>query len=153
MQADTLDKLLAHWAAETPDRVWLKDLLPEGSRDVSWKEAHATVNAMAAMLEHHFGHGERIGLLSRNCAHWFMADLAIIQSGNVTVSMFTTLPASTAQYILDFTETKALIVGETSNWNAVRGVLPQGITLITLPGVELEEPHLRWEDLLAEWQG
>jgi long-chain acyl-CoA synthetase len=153
MQADTLDKLLAHWARETPDTVWLKDLLPEGSRDITWGEAAATVNAMAAMLEHHFGHGQRISLLSRNCAHWFLADLAIISSGNVTVSMFTTLPAATAQYIMDFTETRVLIVGETTNWQAVRQVLPEGTTLITLPGVELEEPHLRWEALLAEWQG
>jgi long-chain acyl-CoA synthetase len=153
MQADTLDKLLAHWARETPDRVWLKDLQPEGSCDITWREAADTVNAMAAMLEHHFGQGQRMTLLSRNCAHWFLADLAIITSGNITVSMFTTLPASTAQYIMDFTESRVLIVGETSNWEAVRQVLPEGITLIALPGVELDEPHLKWEALLAEWPG
>ncbi|MEQ9464012.1 MAG: AMP-binding protein [Haliea sp.] len=153
MKFATLPAYLEHWAGQCPDKVWLKDLLPEGSRDVTWREAAATVNAMAAMLEHSFGHGERMALLSRNCAHWFLADLAIIRSGNITVSMFTTLPESTAQYILDFTEARVLIVGETSNWEAVRRVLPEGITLITLPGVELEEPHLRWETLLAEWQG
>ncbi len=153
MKFATLPAYLEHWAGECPDKVWLKDLLPEGSRDVTWSEAAATVDAMAAMLEHRFGHGERIALLSRNCAHWFLADLAIIKSGNITVSMFTTLPASTAQYILDFCETRVLFVGETSNWEAVRQVLPEGITLIALPGVELEEPHLKWETLLAEWRG
>lgn len=153
MKFDTLPALLDHWAEQCPDKVWLKDLLPEGSRDFTWSEAAATVNAMAAMLEHQFGHGQRMALLSRNCAHWFLADLAVIRSGNMTVSMFTTLPGSTAQYILDFTEARVLLVGETSNWDAVREVLPEGITLITLPGVELEEPHLQWEALLADWQG
>ncbi len=151
--ADTLTAFLDHWAQQCPDKVWLKDLLPECSRDVTWGESAATVNAMAAMLEHKFGHGQRMALLSRNCTHWFLADLAIIRSGNITVSMFTTLPGSTAQYILNFTEAGVLFVGETSNWAAVREVLPEGITLITLPGVELEEPHLKWEALLAEWQG
>ena len=153
MKLDTLPAYLQHWAQQCPDKVWLKDLQPEGSRDVTWGEAAAEVSAMAAMLEHQFGHGQRMALLSRNCAHWFLADLAIISSGNITVSMFTTLPGSTAQYILDFTEARVLFVGETSNWQAVREILPDGITLITLPGVQLEEPHLTWEALLAEWRG
>ncbi|PLW82327.1 AMP-binding protein [Kineobactrum sediminis] len=153
MVHDTLPAILGHWAQHCPDKVWLKDLLPEGSRDITWGDAAADIAAMAAMLEHHFGHGERMVLLSRNCAHWFLADLAIISSGNITVSMFTTLPASTARYILDFTGASVVVVGETSNWAGVREVLPEGATLITLPGVDLEEPHLKWEELLAEWQG
>lgn len=153
MKADTLPALLNYWAEYCPDKVWLKDLLPDGSRDFTWGEAAATVNAVAATLERQFGHGERIALLSRNCAHWFLADLAIISSGNIVVSMFTTLPAPTAQYILDFTEARVLFVGETSNWPAVKEILPEGITLITLPGVKLEEPHITWETLLAAGLG
>lgn len=153
MDNDTLTGQLAHWAQKCPDRVWLRDLREEDSEDYSWGEANAQVLAMAAMLEDRFGHGKRMALLSRNRPHWFMADLAVIASGNVTVALFTTLPGPTTDYILNFTESAVLFVGETANWEAVRAVLPEGITLITLPGVELEEEHLRWDDLLAEWRG
>ena len=153
MDHSTLPALVGHWAETCPDKVWMRDLREEGSEDYTWADANAQRNAIAAMLEDRFGSGERMVVLSRNRPHWFMADLAIIASGNVTVAMFTTLPAATADYIMDFTDTKVMFVGETANWAAVSGVLPDDITLITLPGVDIEQPHLKWEDLLAEWQG
>ena len=153
MEHETLPAQLAHWARECPDRIWLRDLREEGSDDYSWGEAERQVQAVAAVLEERFGSGHRMAILSRNRPHWFLADLAIIASGNTSVALFTTYPASTAEYVLGFTEAKVLFVGESTNWAAVRGVLPADITLVTLPGVELEEPHLRWEDLLAEGAG
>ena len=105
------------------------------------------------MLEQRFGQGEKMVVLSRNRAHWVMADLAIIASGNVTVSMFTTLPAATAEYIFQLTEARVIFVGETSNWEQIVPVLPRDILVVTLPGVELDYPHERWEDLLAQYAG
>ncbi|MFT6285493.1 MAG: long-chain acyl-CoA synthetase [Halieaceae bacterium] len=153
MVLDTLPAIAKFRAQDCPDKVWLRDLQEDGSDDYTWAESWQQIAAIGAMLEDRFGNGARIALLSRNRPHWFIADLAIIASGNVTVSMFTTLPASTAKYILDFTETSVMFVGETSNWDQVTSILPEGITLITLPGVEIEQPHLTWEGLLAEWQG
>jgi long-subunit acyl-CoA synthetase (AMP-forming) len=37
-----------------------------------------------------------MALLSRNRAHWIMADMAVIHSGNVTVPLFTTHATATA---------------------------------------------------------
>lgn len=153
MASNTIPALVAHWAEQCPDRVWLKDLSAEGSTEWTWAEADREISAVASILEQQFGHGENMVILSRNRAHWVLADLAIISSGNITVSMFTTLPESTADYILGFTEAKVMFVGETSNWEAVRRVLPRDITLVTLPGVELEEEHLKWDDLVAAAQG
>ena len=153
MASNTIPAMVAHWAERCPDRVWLKDLSAEGSTEWTWAQANREISAVASILEQQFGHGENMVILSRNRAHWFLADIAIISSGNITVSMFTTLPESTADYILGFTEAKVMFVGETSNWEAVRRVLPADITLVTLPGVELEEEHLKWDDLVAEGQG
>ena len=108
---------------------------------------------MAAWLEQRFGSGVNMAILSRNCAHWFLADFAVIVSGNVTIPLFTTLPGSTAKYVLEFSETQLLFLGETENWAAVRQVLPEDVTIVCLPGVEVEEPHLCWEDLCKEAAG
>jgi long-chain acyl-CoA synthetase len=152
-QHTTLPALVEHWATVCPDKVWLRDLREEGSDDYTWGQAHAESQAVAAMLESRFGSGARMAILSRNRPHWFMADLAIIASGNVSVALFTTLPASTADYILGFTDTQVLFLGETHNWEAVRGVLRENVQIITLPGVEIDAPHLRWEDIVDQWQG
>ncbi len=153
MSIDTLPDLIAHWAEQNPDKTWLRDLHEQGSDDYSWGQAHEQICAIGAMLEQRFGQGEKMALLSRNRAHWVLADLAIIASGNVTVSMFTTLPAATAEYIFQLTEAKAIFVGETSNWEQLVPVLPADMLVVTLPGVELDYPHERWEDLLAQYAG
>lgn len=153
MTPNTIPALVAHWAKQCPDTIWLKDLHEDGSTDWSWGEADREIAAVASVLEERFGHGQNMVILSRNRAHWVLADMAIISSGNVTVSLFTTLPQSTAKYILDFTEAKVMFVGETSNWEAVSRILPADITLVALPGVELDEQHLKWEDLVAQGAG
>ena len=71
----------------------------------------------------------------------------------VVVPMFTTLAGETAEYVMSFTDMKMLFVGETENWEQVREVLPPGIQLVCLPGVEIEEEHLRWEDIVAPHRG
>ena len=153
MNFDTLPEFLDHWASQCGDKIWLRDLQAEGSTDYTWAAARSEVEAAAAALEARFGSGHNMLLLSRNRAHWFLADLAIIRSGNVTVGMFTTLPASTAKYIAEFTEASVVILGESPNWESVQGELPEGITVVTLPGVEIEGEHLSWEKLVAEGEG
>jgi long-chain acyl-CoA synthetase len=153
MTANTLPGLVALRAEQSPEKIWLRDLREDGSDDYSWRQAHEQISAIGAMLEQHFGQGEKMVVLSHNRAHWVMADLAIISSGNVTVSMFTTLPGATAEYILELTQAKVVFVGETSNWDQLTAVLPEEVLLVTLPGVELEQPHEKWEDLLTRYAG
>lgn len=150
----TLIEYLDHWAEQSPDDIWLREPQGDEVTDWSWSQVRAQVQAIAAWEESFFGgSGVNVGILSRNRAHWFIADLGTIAAGNVTIPMFTTLPRDTAGYVMDFTDMKMLFVGETENWDAVKEVLPAGITLVTLPGVTLEEEHLRWEDLVAAHAG
>ena len=150
MKFKTLTEYLSHWNDTCPDKIWLRDLKESGSEDVTWGEAYRQISSMATVLEQKFGHSKRMVVLSQNRAHWILADLAIITSGNITVSLFTTLPASTANYIIDFTEANVFFIGEASNWEGVREILPKGATLITLPGVSIEEPHLQWDEIVNE---
>jgi long-chain acyl-CoA synthetase len=134
-----------------PQRVWLRDRRGDVFTEWTWSDARAEFTAAAAWLEQRYGASQaNMVLLSRNRAHWFLADLAIIGSGNVTIPIFTTLAPSIAEYIFEFAEARVLILGETDNWAAVRTVLPDSIDVITLPGVDIDMPHTRWEDLVAE---
>lgn len=149
MQHSTLTEQARHWAASQPEQVWMRDLAESGATEYTWGSAVAEIDRVAAWLEAEFGHGERMALLSRNRAHWIMADMGIIHSGNVTVPLFTTHAQATAEYILSFTDTKVLFLGETENWHGVKEVLPEGCVLITLPGVACDLPHTKWEDLIG----
>jgi long-chain acyl-CoA synthetase len=154
MKLQTLLDYVEKNAADFPQQIWLRDRSGDQFTEWNWSDANNEINAVAAWLEKRYGNSKtNIVLLSHNRAHWMLADLAIIGSGNVTVPMFTTLPAPTAKYIFDFTDTQLLILGETDNWDAVQGILPDGIDIITLPGVNIELPHTPWEDIVSECSG
>ena len=44
----------------------------------------------AGLLNQGYQPGDRIGLLSKNCAQWFIADLAIMMAGFVSVPIYAT---------------------------------------------------------------
>jgi long-chain acyl-CoA synthetase len=139
---------------EYPNRIWLRDRKDDEYTEWSFAGARAEINAVAAWLEDRYGRSRaNIILLSRNRAHWMMADLAIIGSGNVTIPLFTTLAASVAEYIRDFTAASVLILGEADNRDAVSAVVGDSIDVITLPGVDIDLPHQRWEDIVSGCAG
>jgi long-chain acyl-CoA synthetase len=150
----TYTEFLNQWNEQCPDTVWLRELSADAPRDWTWGECHPEINAVACWQEANLdGTGHCVGILSRNRPHWYFADYGTIAAGNVVVPMFTTLPGETAEYVMSFTEMKMLFIGETENWDQVREVLPPGIKLVCLPGVEIEEEHLRWEDIVAPHRG
>ena len=150
----TYTDYLDQWNSQHPDQIWLRERKGDATTDWSWHQAHTEINAIACWFESRFADtGHRIGLLSRNRAHWYFADLGACAAGHVVVPMFTTASSETAAYVMNFTEMKVLFVGETENWNEIRQILPEDILIIALPGVELAEEHLRWEDLASPFRG
>jgi long-chain acyl-CoA synthetase len=151
---NTLFEYLDHWCEECPDKVWLRDRSGDEYTEWSWTQAREEIHAIGAWLEKRLdGNGNNIGILSRNRAHWILADLGALSAGNVTIPMFTTLAQDTARYVMEFTDMKLLFVGECENWAAVSQVLPEGIQLVCLPGVEIEQEHLKLEDIISEFRG
>ncbi|MEL6960467.1 MAG: AMP-binding protein [Pseudomonadota bacterium] len=149
-----LIELLGENVLKSPDSVWLKDLNASGSNDWTWREAQKEISAIASWLNQTLGEpGQSVSVLSRNRAHWVMADMAILASANISVPMFTTQSSTIAEYIFDFTDVKVLFVGEAENWEKIRNVIPDGVVIVTFPGVEVEGPSLRWDDLLHEYAG
>ena len=89
MECSTLTEQTRHWASTQPDKIWMRDLHEAGAEEYAWGETVAEIDRVASLLEAEFGKGQRMALLSRNRAHWIMADMAVINSGSVTVPLFT----------------------------------------------------------------
>jgi long-chain acyl-CoA synthetase len=151
---NTVTDYLDHWAQTCPQTIWLRDRHGDDLVEWSWQSARDELQAVAAWLQAQYGNkGAAAALLSRNRAHWMLADMAIIASGNITVPIFTTQSTDTASYIIDFTDVKVLFVGESENWENIKAILPPQVQLVALPGVEPEQAHLKWEDIVRDHCG
>lgn len=85
---------------------------PNGKYEpVYWDRVTEDVHALAAyLIEKGVEHGDRIGILSENRYEWAVVDLAIQLIGAINVSLYTTLPASQCEFILQDSETKIFFV-------------------------------------------
>jgi long-subunit acyl-CoA synthetase (AMP-forming) len=99
--------------------------------DYTWAQVMDQARRMAAHLQGRgFEPGARIAILSKNCAHFFIAELAIWMAGQTTVAIFPTETADTVRYVLEHSEASLLFVGKLDNWPAQRPGVPAGLPCI-----------------------
>ncbi|GAB5415774.1 MAG: AMP-binding protein [Congregibacter sp.] len=147
----TLLKDLRHWAAERPNTPWMIEAWSNHERSFTWAEGAAEIQAAAAWLATKTSQpGAKVGLLSANCAHWMLADYAIMASGNVTVPIFTTMNAETVDYVASFAGIEMLVLGNAANWEAIRSVIPEHIHIVTLPSAPVVDGATSWDQIVAE---
>ncbi len=144
-----LDHVYAHEHAQ-PERVWLTQPLGGGAvREHTWGGAVDEARRMAAHL-HNLGvaPGARIGLLSKNCAHFLIAELAIWMAGGTTVAIFPTETADNIRHVLEHSEACLLFVGKLDTWAQQVAGVPAGLPCIALP-LAPTTPFERWDAIVA----
>ncbi|MDO9072073.1 MAG: AMP-binding protein [Rubrivivax sp.] len=145
---------LYHWEKTSPDRVALTQPLGGGPvRDYTWRELVDQSRRMAAHLQSlGLRPGDKVALLSKNTAHWLMADFAIWIGGFVSVPLYPTLAAGTIRQILDHSEAKLLFVGKLDGWDGMKSGIPAGLPCIALPLTpdDAAKSYPRWEDITAK---
>ena len=150
----TLIQDIAHWATERPSEPWLVERWSSHEREISWRQGADLVNSAAAWLAQAVPQpGTRIGLLAPNCAHWVLADYAIMASGNVTVPIFTTMNPTSVEYVAQFAGIEMLILGAAGNWEQVRDCFPADMPVVRLPGAPAVVGAVDWEELVSAGAG
>jgi len=141
---------LYHWESTTPDRVALSQPMGAGvQRDFTWREVMDQARRLAAHLRSRgFEPGARIALLSKNTAHWMMADFAIWLAGYVSVPLYPSLAAGTIRQILEHSEAKLLFVGKLDDWAGMKPGVPAGLPCISLP-LAPPNDYPAWEGIVA----
>ena len=144
---------LYHWESTAPDRVVLTQPArePGGAlvvTDYTWRQLMDETRRMAAHLQSlGLPPGSHIALLSKNTAHWLMADFAIWLAGHVSVPLYPTLAADTIRQILQHSESKLLFVGKLDGWDAMKPGVPAGLPCIALPLAPAND-YPRWSDIV-----
>jgi len=129
-----LDYVLGHETSQ-PERVYLTQPIGDGRVvDYTWAQALEQSRRMAAHLRSRgFAPGARIAILSKNCAHFIMAELAIWMAGYTTVAIFPTETAETVRYVLEHSEASLLFVGKLDTWPQQQAGVPAGLPAIAFP--------------------
>ncbi len=152
--ANAQDKLILDYVVEherqRANQVFLTQPLG-GDRvdEFTWARTVDEARRMATHLRSHgFPRGARIAILSKNCAHFMVAELAIWLAGYTTVAIFPTEIADTVKFVLEHSEASLLFVGKLDTWDRQEPGVPAGLPRIAFP---LAPPtaYSKWDDIVA----
>ncbi len=104
---------LYHWEKNQPNKVFLRQPFRNEFKDFTWGEVGDQVRRIATYLNSlGLPPKSNIGLVSKNCAEWIIADLAIMVSGHVSVPFYATLTAEQINQVLTHSGCLVLFVGK-----------------------------------------
>ncbi|SIS97105.1 AMP-dependent synthetase/ligase [Chryseobacterium gambrini] len=100
-----------------------------GWKELSWKKfgeiVYKTANALknAGIQEN-----DKVAIYSDNSSEWMIFDLAVLAIGAITVPIYSTNNAEQAEYIINDSEAKAILVGDQSQYDACLEILKKEST-------------------------
>lgn len=137
------------WEKQIPDSIFLNQPLDGKTISYTFSQAGQEARKIAQKIrEFDLPLRSHIGLLSKNCAHWHMADLAIMMAGHVSIPLYPTLNKDSIQQILLHSESRAVISGKLDDYESQSegfGDLPQ--ICVGLYGTKGGD---QWENIIAD---
>ena len=145
-----LDHVYGHEKTR-PELVYMTQPIGQGQvKDYTWRETLRQARSMAAYLKaQNLAPGARVAILSKNCAHFIMAELAIWMAGGTTVAIFPTESGETIRYVLDHSEASFLFVGKLDTWPLQAPFVPTSIPCIAFP-LAPENQYTQWDEVVRQ---
>ena len=144
------------WEKELKDKPFLRQPFGDKWEEYTWGEVGQMARKLASGLKS-LGLRERahIGLISKNCREWIIADLAIMIAGYVSVPFFPSLKGKELAYVMDFGDVDALFVGKIETWDEIKNDLPKDMPLISFPtykGFSNITKGYQWFDFINKFE-
>jgi len=144
-----LDYVYEH-ESENTDQIWLTQPIGGGQvMEYTWGQTLDQARRMAAHLKDlKFPAGFRIAVLSNNCAHFVMAELAIWMADGTTVAIYPTETAETVRYVLEHSEASLLFIGKLDSWASQAAAVSDELPCIALP-LAPDTGYESWDAVVA----
>ena len=147
MQFESPLAAFLHWEVNTPNQLMFRQPVNREFTQHTYAEAAQEIRKIATALQDMgMQPGYHVALISKNCAHWIMSDLAIMMTGCVSIPIYPTLNAESINQILVHSESKGVIVGKLDDFSKQKSGIPD-IPTISVEAYEVNE-GTTWESIL-----
>lgn len=140
-----------YWEQNIPDNQFFRQPINGKIKTYTYRAAGQEIRKLASALKaYKLPDKSHIALLSKNCAHWIMSDLAIMMAGHVSIPIYPTLNANSINKILVHSESKAIIIGKLDDFEPQKAGIPD-IHKISVALFGENEGDI-WEELVEKNQ-
>jgi len=136
-------KNFLRWETETPERIFLRQPIQGLWQDWTFRRTGEEIRKMAAGLQSmNLPPRSNIAILSKNCAHWLMTDLAIFMAGHVSVPLYASITAPSIRQILEHSGCAAIFVGKLDDYEHQKEGIPPSVKKISIDFYGLRDGEL-----------
>ena len=144
------------WERRLKDKPFLRQPFGDKWEEYTWGETGQMARKLATGLKTlGLPPKSHIGLMSKNCREWIIADLAIYMAGYVSVPFFPNLNSKELQSLLQFGDVSALFMGKVNAWDEIKNGIPDDMPLIAFPHYKdcskISEGH-QWFDFINKFE-
>ena len=140
----------AQQVSERGDRVYLRQPKDGVYQEITWSEAYnKTLRLAQGLLASGLKKGDRVAIISENCADWFIADFAIIAAGLIPTPIYATAGHDIISHVLDHSGAKAIFVGKVPDTSMVLEAIAENVSTIAMSNGP-NGTDMKLENLIAE---
>jgi len=141
-------EMLYHWEDTRAKSVYLKQPIDGVIKEFTWHETSQQARKVAAsLLAMDLPKASNIAILSKNCAEWFITDLAIMLAGHVSVPIYSTAGEKTIRYVLEHAKCSVIFIGKLDNTAKQVAAIDDGIRKLAFPYPNIPADK-QWDELL-----
>ena len=144
------------WEEKFKDKPFLRQPFGDSWDEYTWGETGQLARRLATGLKSlGLNKGSHIGLISKNCREWIIADLAIIMAGYVSVPFFPNLKSTEIKSLIEFGEVSALFVGKLENWEEMKNGVDKDLPIIAFPHYEnnsIVSEGFQWDEFISKFE-
>ncbi|GAA0858524.1 AMP-binding protein [Aliiglaciecola litoralis] len=142
-------EMLYHQVETRPDELFLVQPNNGNTTQYTWRQFDRQVRKVAqGLVNLNLPKGSHVALISKNCAEWFITDLAIMMAGHVSIPIFPTAGHETISYVLNHAQCPVIFVGKLEHADEQLQAIPKTVKSIgfAYPGANCD---LSWEDFTS----
>jgi long-chain acyl-CoA synthetase len=142
------------WEQKHRDRPLLRQPFGDNWETYTWGEVGQMARKLANGLKSlGLRENAHIGLISKNCREWIIADMAIMMAGYVSVPFFPSLKGEELNFLLDYGDVDLIFVGKIETWQDIKNDIPLELPVIKFPnykGFSIVDRGEEWFEFLGK---
>ena len=132
-----------------PNDVYLRQPIRGEWHEFTWQQTMDMARRLVTFFKSQgLQKGDRVSVLSKNCAEWFISDFAIMMAGLVSVPLYATQQQKTIRYVLEKADVKMIIIGKLDEWARMEPGVPDGIIRVKMSYDKNIKADHSWDDIL-----
>lgn len=149
----TFNEYLYENEVSRADRVYLRQPINGVWHEFTWAEVMRQARILVTFLKDlGLKPGDKVSILSKNCAEWFICDFAIAMGGFISIPLYAAQSSDTIRFVLEHAEVKAIFVGKLDNWGPQEAGIPDHIIRASFPYDNPMPAKYHWDDIMKNYE-